>query len=381
MMKDYLIMEIGMGLKRLFHGRKEFVLKGGLCHFLTAGTVLLFSSVVFAGPSDSDVLGALAENGVSRAITRMATTGEQLKAASEQFCQQKDDESLGQAQQAWKDAYIAWSYAAPFRIGPIKDLQLYKRIGLWRANETIFNGVTTSPEFKGMLDKPEVRGYAGAEYVLFASKEPFADIACGHLVDVTTEIAGLTGRAKEEWFGYKEGFVNAGDGMPFLLENEAMSPVMAEILNVTEFMARERVGLPSNFFAGEAKPETLEGWYSRTTGAGLEATLKGLKTALDGGVPNSMVELVATKDGLVKKKNPKLARAIRKDLKKLEKLLSKVTSDGDPLYIQLEDKSSTLKKLYKQLQKFEEHLEDLSLGLELDVKAGLEAQFLRQQNQ
>ncbi len=351
-----------------------------LCTSLLAGFLLAGASAAFAGPSDSEVLASLVENGMDKAVTGIADTGKKLATMSLEYCQQKDAASLEKARQAWKDAYLAWSWAEPFRAGPIKKLQLYKRIGLWRSNDIIFEGVTTSAEFSSTLKLPEVRGYAGAEYVLFGSKDPGADLACGHLMDVTAEIAELTGQAKQIWDKDREGYVNAGDGMPFMMESEAMSPVVAEILNTTESLLRDRIGLPSNFFTGQAKPDGLQAWHSGLTGEGLAATLNGLKTALDGGAPNSLLGLLATKDGLVNKKDPKLAKAIRKDLAKSEKALKKLTGKGKSIYDQLVKSSSTMKKLYKQLDKLEKDLRNLALGLELDVKEGLEAQFIRQLN-
>lgn len=350
----------------------------GFATFLLAGGLLSGGSIASATPTDSDVLASLGRNGARSAITQMAETGSELATTSEQYCSQKDTESLAKAQQAWKKAYIAWSAASPFRIGPVKELQLYKRIGLWRSNDTIFEGATSSADFKSMLKLPELRGYAGAEYILFAAKDPSAEISCSHLTDVTTEIATLTNKAKNGWDEYEEGFTNAGDGMPFMMAEEAMSPVMAAILNTTEFMIRDQVGLPSNFFKDKAKLENLEAWHSGMTGAGIQATVDSLSIALDGDAPNSLLGLLATKDGLVKKKDPKLAKAIRKDLEKINQSLGKLNDKGVPIYTQLEESSSTMKKLYKQLQNFEEDLIAASLGLELDVRAGLEAQLSRQ---
>lgn len=363
---------VSSGFCRTFLRSIEFV------SLLVAGSILSGAPTSFAAPTDAQVLDALGKDGARVVISQMAETGAKLASASENYCQKKDKESLTQAQQAWKAAYIAWSGSAPFRIGPVKDLQLYKRIGLWRSNDTIFKGATGSSDFKSMLQKPELRGYAGSEYILFASDDPSAKLSCSHLTDVTKEIATLTAKAVQSWETYEEGFINAGDGMPFMLASEAMSPVVAEILNTTEQILRDRIGLPSNFFKGEAKPELLEAWHSGNTGTGLDAAIDGLKTALDGNAPNSLIELLATKDGLVKKKNPKLAKAIRTDLEKIDHILAKINKDK-AIYDQLEKKSTTMKKLYKRMQKLEKKLLDLSLGLELDVRSGLEAQLIRQQ--
>jgi len=357
---------------------KTFFRSIGFASLLVASGILSNASTTYATPTDSNVLDTLGRNGAKTAISEMAKTGATLASASENYCQKKDKKSLAHARQAWKAAYIAWNESAPFRIGPVKDLELNKRIGLWRSNDIIFKGATSTSDFKSMLEKPELRGFAGAEYILFASDDPSAELSCSHLTNVTTEIATLTSQAEQCWDTYEEGFVNAGDGMPFMMASEAMSPVVAEILNTTEQILRDRIGLPSNFFKGEAKPELLEAWHSESTGSGLQATMDGLKIALDGDAPNSLVELLATKDGLVKKKNPKLAKGIRSDLEKIDHILAKINKDK-AIYDQLENKSSTMKKLYKRIQKLEEKLVDLSLGLELDVRAGLEAQLIRQQ--
>lgn len=343
------------------------------------GLLLAFASPAASRPDDGEVLASLAENGVDKAVEEMLVTTTRLSGSAARYCAQQDAANLEETQKAWREAYLAWSWGAPFRIGPIKDMQLGKRIGLWRSNDIIFEGATTSPDLQSMLDKPELRGYAAAEYLLFQAKQPLAEQACTHLVSVTSEITGLTQEAAAAWNNYRAGFIAAGDGMPFLMESEAMSPAVAEILNATEVLLRDRIGLPSNFFEGKAKPETLEAFYSTTTAEGIEATFEGLKAALDGGVPNSLVELLATKDGLVNKKDPQLAKGIRKDIKKIEKLVSRLTASRVSLHDQLLKSPAVMKKLYKRLQKLEEKLIRLSLGLELDVKAGLEAQLLKQQ--
>ncbi|PIE64413.1 MAG: hypothetical protein CSA26_08635 [Desulfobacterales bacterium] len=353
--------------------------------FITSACVLLCAGVISlaatagAAPTDSDVLASLSSQGITKGITELAANSQTLADKAKQYCEQKDDASLAEAREAWKKAYISWCWLSPFKIGPMKEMQLYKRIGLWRSNDIIFKGITTSPDFKAMLKAPELRGFAASEWILFASEKPSAETACGHLVDVASEIAELSAQAQKEWGEKSSEFVNAGDGMPYMMESEAMSPVVAEALNTTETMLRDRIGLPSNFFKGEAKTELLEAYHSKTTGKGLQATLDGLKTVLDGGAPASILELLATKDGLVNKKNPKLAKAIRKNLDNIQKMLNKITAEKEPLAKQIADDPATMKKVYKKLQKLEEQLLELSLGLELDVKAGLEAQILRQE--
>lgn len=345
-------------------------------------TLLNVTPLSASTPSESHVLEVLATKAIDPALGEMAETALQLSQASEALCRDKEEASLSKARDAWREAYLSWRRSSPFLIGPAAELSLPKRIGGWRANDTLYTAITSSDDFHYMRDNIELRGYAAAEYILFSASDPVStatDIRCGHLLDVTREIAELTASANSRWHKeFREGFVNAGNGQPFLIPGDALSPVVAQVLNTTEVLLRDYIGSPSNFFEKKTKPELLEAWHSNTTGAALLAAVKGIAQALEGDEPAGILTLVATKDGAANKKDPALAKSIGKQLEKIEKTITELNNKHPNIHAELANNKSTLKPLYKQLQKLQDNIAKSALVLELDVRAGLEAQLSRQ---
>ena len=356
--------------------RSTYIVGFGFASFLSIGTNALGATSV---PTDAEVLKALATKGMDHHLKEVAEKAEILQKNAQILCENKNKKSLEKAQNSWKAAYFSWRAASPYLVGPADELKLDYKLGGWKSNDTIMEAVTSSNEYDYLRDNIEMRGYAAAEYILFVPQDATAVTTterCSHLIDVTEEIADLTKKAKEKWDNnFKEGFITAGNGLPYMVPGDALSLVVAEILNTTEVLLRDRIGLPSNFFNGEAHPELLEAWHSKSSLNAIKAAFNGLKTSLNGDANASITQLIATRDGLTHKKNPALAKNIEKHLEKIQKILNNLSNEGPNLHSAIANDPATLKKLYKQLQKLQENLEQTVLALELDIRAGLEAQL------
>lgn len=344
--------------------------------------VVGFSSHGAAASFDeTELLRVIAKKGVDSHLSSMVDKASALSVASVQLCEAKDEKSLRTAQDAWKGAYLSWRKAGPYLIGPAQDLSLDSRLGRWISNDTVMEAVTSSEEYKYLRDNSEMRGYAAAEYILFTAKDSKGAATterCEHLLDVTQEISWLTSEAKNKWdTEFREGFVTAGNGLPYMIPGDALSLVGAEILNSTEVLLRDRIGLPSNFFQKNAKPELLEAWHSKASRDALQAAFTGIRNALEGDDTVSILNLLATKDGMAHKKDPAHAKKIHKQLSKIQKSFDKLNSKNTELYTALQDDPAKLKKLYKQLQKLQDLVVEAVLILELEVKTGLEAQLAK----
>jgi hypothetical protein len=325
-------------------------------------------------PTESDVLAALVKEGVQPSLIRVANTANRLEVKVRDLCENPSTKTLEQARTAWREAYLAWRRAAPFLFGPADKLA--RLIGRWPVNGIVLDAAVESSDLGHILDLPDARGYAAAEHLLFAPADTSAATTAGrraHLRNVTEEIARLTAHAMQQWEQHFAGkFVSAGDGKPFLIPADALSLILSEILNVTEQMLRDRIGVPSGFFKTEVKPESLEAWCSKNARDGFQATLEGIRQAVTGGGNSSLAMLVATKDGLVETKNPALSANIAKQMDKIEKTIAGLGGDDLMLEIELQKNPSKLKRLYKQYQKLQDQLVEASLVLELDVHKGLQ---------
>ncbi|MDR1726637.1 MAG: imelysin family protein [Acidobacteriota bacterium] len=330
-------------------------------------TTLLLAAAcgtAFAGPTESDAVAAFVSGGARPGVSQAAATADRLAAASRKLCLQPGEGALRQAREAWRDAYRAWRRAEPFLFGPADKLE--QRFGSWPTNAVVLDAAVSSPEYRDVRGNADVRGFPALEHLLFAprsAKEATAGERCAHLADVSGEVAELTRAIDRAWrqdFG--KGFASAGDGKPFLVPGDALGMAMTKAVGVTEHLLRERIGLPAGFFKAPPKADYLEAWLSRDTLDGFKAAVEGLRMSLSGGGEAAILELLATKDGLVEKKDPALASDIRKQLAKIERAVDGL-GDGD----RIRRDPAKLKGLYKQVQTLQDQLIEASLVLELDV--------------
>ena len=66
------------------------------------------------------------------------------------------------------------------------------------------------------------------------------------------------------------------------MPGDALSLVLARILNVTEVLLRDRIGVPCNYFEPPTRPDYLEVWESRSTRDAFQSTIKGIRMAMVG---------------------------------------------------------------------------------------------------
>ncbi len=323
--------------------------------------------------AESRTLQTVAQVGVRPALDRMAGTGSELAGGVRALCEQPSAASLEQARDAWREAYRAWRRAELFLFGPMEELELEKRIGYWPANRIVLDVAVAAEDvaaedMAGILRSNDARGYAAVEHLLFAPGDAAAataDARCAHLRDLTAEIADLTARARSAWTDdYEQRFLAAGDGEPFLLPGDALSLAFAEALNVTERMLRDRIGYPSGLFDGEVKPELLEAWQSGTSREGLRATLEGLQMLVVGDGKTGVASLIATRDGVLSKKDPRLAADLER---RLAKALAALDKEDRAARDALLDGPKLLRRLYRDVQRLQEQLVEATLVLELNV--------------
>ncbi|WDP92756.1 MAG: imelysin family protein [Desulfobacter sp.] len=327
--------------------------------------------------TEPDVLASLADKGITPNLSRVSQTAADLHRAVERLCQTRDTAGLERARAAWRSAHLAWCQADPFMFGTAAKLE--REIGRWPANGIVIDAAVKSSDLSHMLKNVDTRGYSGAEHLLFTPRDAAAataDKRCAHLLDITGEIEQRTAQLLEEWQADKaQKFKQAGNGKPFLVPGDALSLILARVLNVTEVLLRDRISVPSNFFKKPSRPDTLEAWESLSTRDSFRATVQGLRQAFVGDGSTGMATLVATKDGLYESKDPGLAKEIKKQFRKIDTTLSKLGKKDLDLHARVKKNPATLKKLYNQLNTLQQQIVEAALVLELDVRSGLEVQL------
>lgn len=344
--------------------RKTDITRRSLSALALSGALLMTGGLSIAttavAPSEAQVLATLAHTGVRATLTDLSRTGGDLASAVGTLCAQPDETTLAQAREAWRAAYLSWRRAEPFLFGPVKALGLERRIGVWPPNIQVLEGAVTSSDLAPLLRTADTRGYAATEFLLFVpsdARTATADRRCAHLLDASREIAELTARAPAVWEAdYERRFLAAGDGEPFLTPGDALSLPIASALNVTERMLRDRIGPASGIFEGEPDLQWLDGRHSDSARAGLGASLEGLRLMLVEG-ETDIASLVATRDGVLSRRDPQLAASLERQI---AKSIAALGEDERAL-------PDRLKRLYREVERLQQQLVEVSLVLELDV--------------
>ena len=328
--------------------------------------LIVVSGMAATPPTESDVLSALADSGISANLGQTVDAAGRLAAAVGNLCAAPDEGRLQLARAAWRDAWLSYKRTELFLFD--SGDKLTQSLGNWPVNDVMLDAVVSSEKYRHANSGTDVRGFPGSEYLLFKPKDAAtatADERCNHLTDITSEITNLLSDARQEWEQtLKSKFISAGDGEPFLVPGDALSLAVVRMLNVVEHMLREGMGVPSGFFIGGVegtRPDRLEAWISKSTADGFLATLGGVRRVLMDG-STSIADLIAMKDGLVEAKNPALVADIRKQLDKVEKTVAGLGGSE-----RIHRNTSVLKNLYKQVQKLQDQLIEAALVLELNV--------------
>ena len=348
----------------------------GLC---LVSTLLLsaLASQVDAGMrlTESGTLSSLEAIVIRPHLAAAADTAQKLSDSVSRMCETKDAASFSEARGAWKNANAAWLKTAPFRFGPAAGLE--RRLDK-PVHDIVLEASVNDVAMKHLWKNQDARGYSAAEYLLFTPPNVAAATSvarCEHMKDVTAEIAHLTNQVNREWnSGYGKEFVAAGDGKPFLVAGDVLSLVLASMLNGTETLLRDGIGIPGGLFGSDEKPKLLRGWYSDTCGESFLASLDGLDQALSAGKSSSVLELAATRNGVLYCGDPKLVAGIRKQITKTRKVIGSAADKGLMRNAEPKKRKQALGSVYKEFQKLQDQLVELSLILELDVRTTDEKQ-------
>lgn len=338
-------------------------------------SVLVCSSAVTAQvqtgvmAGEREALNSIVTKGVLPTLEHLSVTAEDLTVAINTLCKQPSKENIQLTKQQWQEAFLSWRRAAPFLFGPANKLERY--IGQWPIEPLLLDGILKQPELKPMLAERDLRGYAAIEFMLYnydSVKQVTAPAHCEHLIDISVEINQRIQLAKQQWQDDFSGtFLAAGDGQPYLTANDALSAAYAEPLNQLERLLWNGLGEPSGFFKTDVYPKKLDARHSGLTKQALTASIQGLGDALQ--VENSeagFINLIATKNGLLYKKDPELAKQVELDYQAVKVAVNKLPTS---IYQDLNDDKTLLKDLYLALNQLQLDLVQGSLVLELNVRS------------
>jgi uncharacterized protein len=184
---------------------------------LLALLALVAPSLPAAALSYGEVNTTLVDEVVVPAYERYAAATSRLPASIEALCTSPDKARLDAAQQAWREAMLAWQRAQPIGFGPVADQGLAPQIEFWPDKHG-----TAGRQFSqaladrdpALLEPDRLAGQSvgltslvSLERLLFGDEilEPGGDYACGYALAVARHQVRLAEALAKAWSG-KDGF-------------------------------------------------------------------------------------------------------------------------------------------------------------------------------
>lgn len=198
-----------------------------------------------------------------------------LKAASDAFVAETNQENLNFLRAEWEDAYIAWQNVEIYDIGPARDVVMRSFINTYPTNAGNINNLIESQNYN--LFDPNLndeQGFPALDYMLFGLAENDAELLVlydndsngekyrQYLSDVVNRINSLGNQVLENWQnGYRDVFVQ-NSGSSANSSTNRMANVFMEFYEVR--LRNGKIGFPAGVYSGgEPQPGRVEALYKR----------------------------------------------------------------------------------------------------------------------
>ncbi len=214
---------------------------------------------------------------------KLAQRSAAFQQSVEALCTTPGDSQLAAARDSWRGLSASWRSQRPLMFGPARDMNVRRSIDHWPPNDVVAHAAIQPGAEIYTREERSARGFAAAEFLLFGDTRYPVGVAqwhepgrCTHMRDINAEIARLSTEILRRWNRDFADMMIEGD------PSAAASLIIAETLNTTEAILWQRLGVPTNFFRGNPKPEQLEAWRSGESLAGIKASLRTIEQLIGG---------------------------------------------------------------------------------------------------
>lgn len=205
--------------------------------------------------------------------------------------------NLRAAQQAWREARVAWKETEAFNLGPAVDLRTSVTVDQWPVEqahlETELAGTAALTEAYVASLGANRKGFHALEYLLFvpaAEAEALALLSEGagaerrkaFLLALAAQVEHPLQELETRWSeGYAQSLSTPGEAYPSL--KAAVDAYVNEAVFVSELIVSKKLGKPLGLSSGgEAQPALEESGWSDHSVADMAANLRSLRHVYEG---------------------------------------------------------------------------------------------------
>lgn len=218
------------------------------------------------------MLTDIADNSILPAYDQCITSVELLQTALQVFIDSATVNSLRDAQDKFKDAYLQWQEAEMYEFGPAGDQALLAHMNTFPTDESnIENAVSSGSWNMSSFTSVGHKGFGSLDYLLFHADDSVlisefitsttAANRAQFSLDVIEDMLQRMQQVRSDWDGYRSSFISSTGtevGTSLALMVNAFSKEI-------ELLKNARLGIPSGIKTGVIMTEQLEGYYSETS--------------------------------------------------------------------------------------------------------------------
>jgi predicted lipoprotein len=258
---------------------------------LLALFLLVAPGLPAAAQSYGELNATLVDEVVVPAYERYAGASSRLPGSIEALCASPDQERLQAAQQAWREAMLAWQHAQPIGFGPVADQGLAPQIEFWPDKHGTagrqFSEAMASRD-PSLLDPDQLAGQSvgltslvSLERLLFGDEvlDPDGgDYACAYALAVARHQVRLADALAKAWAG-EGGFrtvvvgADAGNDVFFSAYDPAAA-LYRSLADTLDGAIQAKLEPPMGDSLDSARGRRAENWRSHTALASVAANLE-----------------------------------------------------------------------------------------------------------
>lgn len=202
------------------------------------------------------------------------TLVDDLQLAVDDFLASPDPNTLGTAQEVFKETYRRWQYVAQYQFGPAEEVGLSMSVNNFPADIALIQSNINSGKTDFSQAEAFDRGLPAIDFLLFGAAESkdaivglFADDSAvkdnyhAYLRNIITEIRAKTDQVVNKWTkeGFRESFLAASG----TAAGASLSQIINGLNEHYEFIRREKLGIPVGALTlGFTNPEKSEAFFS-----------------------------------------------------------------------------------------------------------------------
>jgi uncharacterized protein len=258
---------------------------------LLALLVLVAPGLPAAAQSYGELNATLVDEVVVPAYERYAGATSRLPASIEALCASPDQERLQAAQQAWREAMLAWQHAQPIGFGPVADQGLAPQIEFWPDKhgtaERQFSEAMASRD-PSLLDPDQLAGQSvgltslvNLERLLFGDEvlDPDGgDYACAYALAIARHQVRLADALAEAWAGeggFRTVVVSADAGNDvFFSAYDPAAALYRSLADTLDGAIQAKLEPPMGDSLDSARGRRAENWRSHMALASVAANLE-----------------------------------------------------------------------------------------------------------